>query len=146
MRITCLSDMYALSLMVIVVDLMSSPVLTTYIECNTSLVSAIDDSASNLFVIGDRRNRFAVDANELSYFCLMRRSWAEDIRTYIRLCLPKFTSQKLMIRKLGNQIKIQADKLCDPNKVNQAMLFAHTSCLNKVINIQISKWLAIYLS
>ena len=102
------------------------------IECNTTRLSALDDSASNLFVIGDRRNRFLVNDEEYSYFCSVQKSWVKDIRDYIRECMPKFSTQKLMTRKLGNQIQLQANKLCDSTQLDKSQLFGHANCLNKV--------------
>ena len=103
------------------------------VECNTSRLSAIDDSASNLFVIGDRRNRFLVNDQEYYYFCSVQKSWVKDILDYIRECMPPFSTQKLMTRKLGNQMQLQANKLCDSTQLEaKQLVFVNTKCLNKV--------------
>lgn len=101
-------------------------------ECNTTKLIEIDESGSNLFVIGDRRNRFLTNDVEYQYFCSVQKSWVKDIRDYIRQCMPQFSTQKLMARKLGNQIQVQANKLCDPKLIDLKQLYANTHCLNKV--------------
>ncbi|CAG2121242.1 unnamed protein product, partial [Medioppia subpectinata] len=85
-------------------------------------------------VIGDRRNRFLTNPIEYQYFCSVQKSWVKDIHDYIRECMPKFSTQKLMTRKLANQIQIQANKLCDSQTFTAQQLFLNSFCLNKVIN------------
>lgn len=137
---SCISVMSAISLAIIGGDFVSASEQIIRVECNTSLLSAIDDSASNLFVIGDRRNRFAVDDNEMSYFCSMQKSWVQDIRHYIRLCIPRFSTQKIMITKLANHLRVEANQLCDAS-ADRPTTFTHTLCLNKVsIEAIMVKW------
>ncbi|XP_054161094.1 uncharacterized protein LOC128959180 [Oppia nitens] len=103
-------------------------------ECMTSRLLAVDESGSNLFVIGDRRNRFLVSRDEYDYYCSVRQSWLRDIDDYVRHCLPRHTTQRLVTRKLVNQMRLQSGKLCNRTVTPTKQLFANTVCINKVID------------
>ncbi|CAG2102702.1 unnamed protein product, partial [Medioppia subpectinata] len=49
-----------------------------------SLEHSCGKIGSNLFVIGDRRNRFLTNPIEYQYFCSVQKSWVKDIHDYIR--------------------------------------------------------------
>ena len=105
---------------------------TDVTSCMGSRLQSVDESGSNLFVIGDRRNRFLTNSDEYQLFCSAHKSWVKDIDDYIRQCMPKFSTQKLMTRKLGNQIQIQANKICDSQLYPTNQLFQYGICLNQV--------------
>jgi hypothetical protein len=121
-----------ISILIIILILIKNSLQEISLECNTTKLTQIDDSASYLFVIGDRRNRFVQNDKELSLFCSLQKSWVKDISVYISECLPKFSPKRFMIQKLKKQIGSQADKLCDAQQYPKNEFFINTNCANKV--------------